>query len=542
MAAAEQADAVVMFMGLSPRLEGEEMNVPVEGFEGGDRVIIGLPAVQQRLIERVHALGKPTVLVLLSGSAVSVTWAAENVPAIVEAWYPGQAAGTAIADVLFGDYNPAGRLPVTFYRSVDQLPPFESYAMKGRTYRYFEGEPPVPVRARPELHDASDTATCSVPASVVAGEGLSVSVDVENTGPRAGEEVVQLYLTDVDADVPVPLRTLAGFTRVSLEPGEKRTRLVRAQPAPALADRPGLESRHRPRDVRGRGGRRAAGCGPRRRRGAVRGDRRGHEGRMSARVDVSSLFSLSGKVALVTGGSSGVGTMIAAGLLGAGARVYIASRKKDACDRVASALSSVGPCFPLPADVATAEGRASLVDALSSREGRLHVLVNNAGTSWGAPYEEYPEAAFEKVLGLNVTAPFALTRDLTPILERAASPDDPARVVNVGSIAGIRAEQLIGTGTFAYSASKAALHHLTRTLAAELGPRSITVNAIAPGFFESRMTVEVLKHRAKEIVAACPLGRIGRPEEMAGVVIYLASRAGAYTNGAVIPVDGGTSV
>jgi NAD(P)-dependent dehydrogenase (short-subunit alcohol dehydrogenase family) len=260
------------------------------------------------------------------------------------------------------------------------------------------------------------------------------------------------------------------------------------------------------------------------------------------RIDTSSLFSLEDKVALVTGGSGGIGAMVAEGLLGAGARVYIASRKKDACDRVASELSSIGPCTPLPANVATAEGRASLAEALSSKERCLHILVNNAGASWGAPYEEYPDAAFDKVLGLNVTAPFALTRDLTPMLERGATPDDPARVVNVGSVAGLRAERLIGTGTFAYSASKAALHHLTRTLAMELGPRGITVNAIAPGFFQSRMTADVLKHRAKEITAACPLGRIGRPAEMAGAVVYLASRAGAYTNGAVIPIDGGTSV
>ena len=234
--------------------------------------------------------------------------------------------------------------------------------------------------------------------------------------------------------------------------------------------------------------------------------------------------------------------MVAEGLLRAGARVYIASRKKDVCDRVANELSSVGPCVSIPANVATVEGRATLVDGVGAREKALHILVNNAGVSWGAPYEEYPDSAFDKVLGLNVTAPFALTRDLTPMLERAATADDPARVVNVGSIAGIRAERLTGTGTFAYSASKAALHHLTRTLAAELGPRHITVNAIAPGFFESRMTVEVLKRHGEAIAAACPLGRIGRPDEMAGVVVYLTSRAGSYTNGAVIPVDGGTSL
>jgi NAD(P)-dependent dehydrogenase (short-subunit alcohol dehydrogenase family) len=264
---------------------------------------------------------------------------------------------------------------------------------------------------------------------------------------------------------------------------------------------------------------------------------------MTAQGDTTSLFSLEGKAALVTGGSSGIGSMIAEGLLRAGARVFIASRKTAICNRVAAELSSLGPCTPVPADVATPEGRAGLVEALSRDcPNGLHILVNNAGTSWGAPYAEYPESAFDKVFGLNVTAPFALTRDLTPLLERVATPEDPARVVNVGSIAGIRVEQLIGTGTFAYSASKAALHHLTRTLAAELGPRSITVNAIAPGFFESRMTADVLKHRGEQIAAACPLGRIGRPEEMAGVVIYLTSRAGAYTNGAVIPVDGGTSV
>jgi NAD(P)-dependent dehydrogenase (short-subunit alcohol dehydrogenase family) len=254
------------------------------------------------------------------------------------------------------------------------------------------------------------------------------------------------------------------------------------------------------------------------------------------------LFSLSGKVALVTGGSRGVGLMIAEGLLRAGAKVYVSSRKKDACDRAARDLSPIGPCVPAPADVATIEGRAALVEAVRAREDRLHILVNCAGTAWGAPYAEYPESAFDKVLGLNVTATFALTRDLTPLLERAGTADDPARVVNVGSIAGLRVERLIGTGTFAYSASKAALHHLTRTLAAELGPRHITVNAIAPGFFESRMTAEVLARRGDAIVAACPLGRIGRPEEMAGIAIYLTSRAGAYTNGAVVPVDGGTSL
>lgn len=259
-----------------------------------------------------------------------------------------------------------------------------------------------------------------------------------------------------------------------------------------------------------------------------------------ADIDVASLFSLTGKVALITGGSRGIGRMMAEGLLQAGASVYVSSRKQEACERTARELSSLGPCVPLPADVSRPDGRAALVDALRTREDRLHVLINNAGAAWGAPYAEYPESAWDKVLALNAKAPFLLTRDLTPLLERAATPADPARVINVGSIDGLHVPQLFEAGTFAYSASKAAVHHLTRTLAIELGPRNITVNAVAPGFFESRMTAGVMQMHGPAIVAACPLGRIGRPEDMAGIAIYLASRAGAYTNGAVIPVDGGT--
>jgi beta-glucosidase len=220
--AAESADAVVMVMGLSPRLEGEEMRVEVPGFEGGDRVDIGLPAPQRELIEAVVATGKPVVLVLLNGSALALPWAAEHVPAIVEAWYPGQAAGTAIADVLFGDYNPAGRLPLTFYRSVDQLPPFDDYDMEGRTYRYFGGDPLFPFG-----HGLSYTTFeydgLDLPASVQAGEDVRVSVEVENTGRVAGEEVVQLYITDLEASAPVPIRSLQGVERIFLRPGERRT-------------------------------------------------------------------------------------------------------------------------------------------------------------------------------------------------------------------------------------------------------------------------------------------------------------------------------
>ena len=180
--------------------------------------------------------------------------------------------------------------------------------------------------------------------------------------------------------------------------------------------------------------------------------------------------------------------------------------------------------------------------ALGERTDRLDILVNNAGAAWGAPYAEFPESGFRKVLELNVTALFFLTRDLTPRLEMAASPDDPARVINIGSMDGIKVPTVLETGTFPYSASKAAVHHMTRTLAVELAPRHITVNAIAPGFFESKMTEASLERYRDNIEQNCPLGRIGRPEEMAGIAIYLASRAGAYTTGAVIPVDGGTSI
>jgi beta-glucosidase len=221
--AARKADAVVMFLGLTPRLEGEEMPIAVPGFRGGDRTVIELPAPQQRLLERIAAVGKPTVLVLLGGSAIAVGWAHEHVPAIVEAWYPGQAGGTAIADVLFGDYSPAGRLPVTFYRATSDLPAFEEYRMQGRTYRYFEGRALYPFG-----HGLSYTtfrygrARTSAP-TLRAGGTITVSVDVTNTGKRAGEEVVQLYVQYPESKVPRPIIELRGYQRVTLRPGETRT-------------------------------------------------------------------------------------------------------------------------------------------------------------------------------------------------------------------------------------------------------------------------------------------------------------------------------
>jgi beta-glucosidase len=217
---ARKASVVIAVMGLSPRLEGEEMPVQVEGFHGGDRTSIELPECQMRLLRQLHALAKPMVLVLLNGGALAVNWAAERLPAIVEAWYPGQAGGEALADILFGDYNPGGRLPVTFYRSADDLPPFEDYAMEGRTYRYFRGEPLYPFGyglsyttfAFHDLHlDRLE---------VPVGEQITISVRVTNTGSRRGDQVVQLYVRHPDASVPRPIQELKGFKRISLDPGE----------------------------------------------------------------------------------------------------------------------------------------------------------------------------------------------------------------------------------------------------------------------------------------------------------------------------------
>lgn len=258
--------------------------------------------------------------------------------------------------------------------------------------------------------------------------------------------------------------------------------------------------------------------------------------RASGAIDPATLFSVEGRTALVTGGSSGIGLMIAQAYTEAGAKVYISSRKQGVCEDVAAQLSRLGECHSLPADVGTSEGRQQLVQNLRARESALHILVNNAGTNWGAPVDSYPEDAFHKVLNLNLAAPFHLTRDLLPLLEAAGTPEDPARVINIGSIDGL---QVPVVDNFAYSASKAGLHHSTRVLAVKLGSRHITVNAIAPGPFESRMTDWMFEHMRDTIEGRCPLGRIGQPRDIAGAALFLASRAGAYVNGTVIPVDGG---
>jgi NAD(P)-dependent dehydrogenase (short-subunit alcohol dehydrogenase family) len=248
------------------------------------------------------------------------------------------------------------------------------------------------------------------------------------------------------------------------------------------------------------------------------------------------LFDLSGRVAVVTGGTRGIGLMIARGLLQAGARVYVSSRKKDAGDAAVAELAAFGTVTSLPADLSREDECLRLAAEVAEREDELHLLVNNAGATWGEPLATFPASAWDKVLDLNLKAPFFLTRAFLPLLEEAATVDDPARVVNVGSIDGLHVPPM---HTYSYSSSKAALHHLTRVLAKELGPRRITVNAVAPGPFESKMMAATLDAFGKEIAARSPLGRIGRPDDMAGVVVYLSSRAGSYVTGSVIAVDGG---
>jgi NAD(P)-dependent dehydrogenase (short-subunit alcohol dehydrogenase family) len=257
-------------------------------------------------------------------------------------------------------------------------------------------------------------------------------------------------------------------------------------------------------------------------------------------VDVSNLFSVQGKVALVTGGSRGIGEMIARGLVAGGARVYISSRKADACKQLADELTGAGgEVTALPADLSRPEECGRLADELGQREPSLDILVNNAGATWGAPLDEYPLDGWNKVMDVNVRGVFLLTQALADRLRAAGEPDDPARVVNIGSVDGLHTSHV---EHYAYPASKAAVHHLTRQLGWRLAPDHITVNAIAPGLFPSKMTAFMFEdgEDGEEAIGRnIPRGRVGSPEDIAGTVIWLCSRAGAYVTGAVVPVDGG---
>ena len=249
----------------------------------------------------------------------------------------------------------------------------------------------------------------------------------------------------------------------------------------------------------------------------------------------ADLFSVSGKTVVVTGGSRGIGLMIARGFVEAGAKVYVSSRKAEVCEQVATELSKAGQCESAPADLSSEQGCRRLGEEITRRENSLDILVNNAGANWGAPLAEHDSTSWQRVLALNVEGVFHTTKFLLPLLEAAGSADEPARVINIGSIDGIQAPLL---NTYSYSSSKAAVHHLTRHLAKHLAP-TITVNAIAPGPFESKMMAATLDAFGDQIAASAPMKRIGRPDDMAGAAIYLSSRAGAYLTGAVLPVDGG---
>ena len=252
----------------------------------------------------------------------------------------------------------------------------------------------------------------------------------------------------------------------------------------------------------------------------------------------AALFNLSGKVALVTGGAQGLGRMIAEGLLEAGATVAITSRKAEVCELAAVEMSALGRCIALPADLSTPEAAVDLVARYREAVGPCHILVNNAGKTWGGEIETFPDKAWPGVMAVNVQTPFTMVRELLPELTAAGTSDDPARVINIGSVAGIKTERL---KAYSYAASKAAVHMMTRDLAGDLAARNITVNAVIPGFFPTKMTAHMRTDEEVNpaLLDHIPLRRLGKPQDIAAVILFLCGKGGGYVTGAQIPVDGG---
>lgn len=252
----------------------------------------------------------------------------------------------------------------------------------------------------------------------------------------------------------------------------------------------------------------------------------------------ADLFDLTGKSALVTGGAQGLGRMIAEGLLRAGATVAITSRKADICETAAAEMAGLGRCVALPADLSTPEAAVELVARYRDAVGPCHILVNNAGKTWGGTIDDFPDKAWPGVMAVNVQTPFTMVRELLTELGAAGTADDPARIINIGSVAGIKTERL---NAYSYAASKAAVHMMTRDLAGDLAARNITVNAVIPGFFPTKMTAHFRDEEKVDptLLDHIPMKRLGKPDDIAGIVIFLCARAGAYITGALIPVDGG---